>query len=690
MKLACAVALVVLAAPVPAFAGTASIASRDFTPAGSRAVSSGRTVAPFDLVGIHWKGRGSVSFRTRSVSGRWSAWHAAAPEAEDAPDAASREARRDGWRIGNPYWTGPANRIEYRARGAVARVRAFFVRSRPVAVPVRRFAGAASPPIVPRLAWGANESIRRDAPRYAQALRFAVVHHTAGRNTYRPEESAAIVRAIQLYHVRGNGWDDIGYNFLVDKYGQVFEGRFGGMERNVVGAHAQGFNTGSVGVAVIGNYDAQDISPATEAALAELLSWRLDVAHVDPLSTLSWPSNGNSRFPRGIPAFLRAVSGHRDTGFTDCPGDVLYSQLAALAGAVAATGLPKLYSPSAQGAPGGRVRFSARLSATLPWTVTVVDASGRAVATGWGTGAAIDWTWDASGAPPGRYGYVIAAAGLRPAVGRLAPGKQPVLTITGARADPVAVTPDGDGRDDATTISYVLGAPARVTATLADSAGNTLATLFSDQRPPGPQRFSFSPDGVPDGTYTIVITAVAGTRRVSARVEVTVSRALSGFAVSPQVFSPNGDGRLDAVAFTFTLRTAARVRLRILERGRAVATAFSGQLTPGSQRLAWTRRLRDGRYEGEATATAATGTVSQRVRFGSDTTPPRLALASVRPLRVRVSEAAEIAVTADGRPVTVKAKRPGTYAVPVLAPPRSVSATALDAAGNASSPVRFP
>ena len=125
--------------------------------------------------------------------------------------------------------------------------------------------------------------------------RFAVVHHTAGSNAYTRAQSAAIVRGIELYHVRGNGWNDIGYNFLVDKYGQVFEGRAGGIERNVIGAHAQGFNTGSTGVAVIGNYSSAKISPAALHALAGLLAWRLDVAHVDPLSTLTWRSGGNPR-----------------------------------------------------------------------------------------------------------------------------------------------------------------------------------------------------------------------------------------------------------------------------------------------------------------------------------------------------------------------------------------------------------
>ena len=140
------------------------------------------------------------------------------------------------------------------------------------------------------------------------------------RTGTRAAQSPAIVRAIQLYHVKGNGWNDIGYNFLVDRFGQVFEGRYGGIERNVVGAHAEGFNTGSVGVSLLGEYSSLAVSQKARDALAALLAWRLDIAHVDPASTLSFISGGNARFPAGLPVFLRTVSGHRDAGFTDCPG----------------------------------------------------------------------------------------------------------------------------------------------------------------------------------------------------------------------------------------------------------------------------------------------------------------------------------------------------------------------------------
>src|SRR5206468_13008995 len=137
-------------------------------------------------------------------------------------------------------------------------------------------------------------------------------------------------------------------------------------------------------------------TPAEKTALVNLLAWRLDLAHVDPLSTVTFVSGGDARFPVGTPVFLRAVSGHRDTGFTTCPGAVLYSTLGALARQAAAPGLPKLYSPTVQGQLGGLIRFQGRLSTSLPWMVTVADSAGAAVATGSGTSSVIDWTWDAS------------------------------------------------------------------------------------------------------------------------------------------------------------------------------------------------------------------------------------------------------------------------------------------------------
>jgi N-acetylmuramoyl-L-alanine amidase len=526
LKRVCVAVLAVLAFPGVARAGDAALVVRELPLHGERALAA--AAAPrFELVGLHWRGPGSVSFSTRSAAGRWSAWRAAAPEAEDAPDLLNAEAARAAsWRLGSPYWTGPADGIRYRLRGRVTRLRAYFVRSHAVAVPPRMLSVAGSPLVVPRLGWSANERIRRAPPRYAPALRFALVHHTAGSNSYSRAQSPAIVRAIEIYHVLGNGWNDIGYNFLVDKYGRIYEGRYGGIDRNVVGAHAQGFNTGSVGVALMGTYSSRTPSRAALRSLEALLAWRLDLAHVDPRGTLTYLSGGNPRFPSGAPVFLRTVSGHRDTGYTECPGNVLYRQIPNIAIAVSKIGLPKLYAPLVTGHVPGLVRFRAKLSSALPWTVTITDSQGVLLGSGAGTTPRVDWTWDARTNGKGKYFWTISGgSSMRPATGTLG-GTAPPLRITDATAVPPVISPNGDGVDDNATVSYTLSAPATVTATLLDATGATVATLFADElHGAGPQSFVFYGDGVPDGTYTIQLQATANGKTVTASVSLVVSRA---------------------------------------------------------------------------------------------------------------------------------------------------------------------
>src|ERR671936_2901796 len=190
---------VLLVTPALARAET-SIVARDVALHGARTFAAAQP--RFDLVGTHWRGSGSVAFRTRSLSGRWSTWHAAAPEAEDGPDRPVQP----GWRIGNPYWAGASDAIAYRVHGDVSRLRAYFVWSPVDDLPPRRLSIAGSPPIITRLSWGADESIRRAPPRYAPAVQYALVHHTAGTNNYARADSAAIVRGIEVYHVKANGW----------------------------------------------------------------------------------------------------------------------------------------------------------------------------------------------------------------------------------------------------------------------------------------------------------------------------------------------------------------------------------------------------------------------------------------------------------------------------------------------------
>ncbi len=681
---------------------------------GVRSLAGARAGGSFDVVGLHWRGVGSVSFRTASSRGRWSRWRPAAPESEDLPDVASPEAARSGgWRLGNPYWTGRSTRIEYRVRGRVSRLRAYLISSAAERVPSRTLSLAGSPPIVSRLGWGANERIRRASPLFADAVRAAIVHHTAGSNAYGPAESAAIVRAIELYHVQGNGWNDIGYNFLVDKYGQVFEGRFGGVTRNVVGAHAEGFNTGTVGVAVLGSYGATGISPAARAAIAKVIAWRLDLAHVNPLLPLAFLSRGNPRFPAGALVFLRAVAGHRDTGFTTCPGDALYAQLPDLARAAASTGLPKLYAPLVRGMVGGPVRFVARLSSALSWTVAITTEAGAPVTAGSGTGTSIDWTWRSAGAPGGRYRYTISAGGARPVSGTVAgagkpppapppppppppptppkpPPPQPALSLTGLLATPGTITPNGDGLNDSALVTYTLTLPATVTATLVDASGVVLSTLFSEEKPLGQSSFTFTADGVADGIYTIVLAARSpdGTE-VTASVAVLVSRTLRTFGIEPALFSPNADGRRDAVIFTVSLAHEADVSVGLLRLGRPVATAFAGALPAGVRRIRWGQPLADGTYRVLVTASDQVGRVSLSRPLRVDTVAPRLRLVTVAPLRIGVSEPAVLSAVVNGKRAT-RTPRGRLVRLDVVRHARTLRVVARDAAGNRSAPLVFP
>jgi hypothetical protein len=685
MKAFLLAAVALLATPAPAHAG-ATLTMREVPLHGARALES--TSPPFDMVGLHWRGTGTVMFRTRSLTGHWSAWQPAAPEAEDGPDHPAQP----GWRIGNPYWTGDANAIAYRLRGTVTRLRAYFVESPVDDLPPRRLSTVGSPPIITRLSWGADESIRRAAPAYAPAVRYSLVHHTAGTNSYSRSQSSAIVRGIEIYHVKGNGWNDIGYNFLVDKYGQIFEGRYGGVDKNVVGAHAQGFNTGSVGVAVIGTYNNAAPPAVAQRALANLLAWRLDLAHVDPLSTLLVASGGNPRFPLGVPVFLHAISGHRDTGFTSCPGNALYARLGAIARSVAATGLPKLYSPAVTGQPGGPIEFRARLSAALPWTITVTDANGQQVGSTLGTGTDVRWLWDATAFPAGRYAWTIAAGDkVRPARGFI--GAAPVpLAFKRAGVKPTAISPNGDGVADKATISYTLSAPGTVTAVLESASGADLGTLFSQTRPAGTHTFVFSADGIADGQYAIVLTASNRKATVTRTLHVTVDRTVSGLALSPRAVSPNGDGRNDTATLAYTLARGATVRVDLRQSSRTITRLVDGSEPAGTQSVAWNgtvaeQRVPDGSYTVVVTVTTTLGTTSYTLPLRVDTVAPRLTAVSLARRIFRLSEPAVVTLTAGGRSYR-HAFRAGVFRFPATPAARRYTIAAVDSAGNVSRTLR--
>jgi uncharacterized protein with LGFP repeats len=159
------------------------------------------------------------------------------------------------------------------------------------------------------------------------------VHHTDSPNTDSAADGYARVRSIQLYHMGTLHYCDIAYNFLIDRWGQIYEGRAGGIDQPVIAAHAGGFNTGSVGIALMGTFDNAQPTPAQYNALVSLLQWRLSVGRVNAAAgvAVTAASFDGARYPGGTQVwFPNAIVGHRDVDLTDCPGNAFYARLAQL------------------------------------------------------------------------------------------------------------------------------------------------------------------------------------------------------------------------------------------------------------------------------------------------------------------------------------------------------------------------
>ncbi|WP_432076353.1 N-acetylmuramoyl-L-alanine amidase [Streptomyces wuyuanensis] len=183
------------------------------------------------------------------------------------------------------------------------------------------------PGIVTRKGWGANEALREKQFVYTKTVQAAFVHHTATGNRFTCQQSGSVLRSIYRYHVESSGWRDIGYNFAVDKCGNIYEGRAGGVAKPVLGAHTRGFNTNSMGIAVLGTYSSTTPPKAAVDAIAKLTAWKLGLFGANPKSTTYLTSGGGNRYAKGTKAKLNVISGHRDGFSTDCPGTRLYGQL---------------------------------------------------------------------------------------------------------------------------------------------------------------------------------------------------------------------------------------------------------------------------------------------------------------------------------------------------------------------------
>lgn len=294
--------------------------------------------ARFDAVGLARELR-PTEMRARDEAGKWSGWVEAAH--------------------GDPAWFGGGDELQLRTRGWKPSGTLFYVNvsgdatAAAAALTAAREgvndvvvaatsllsaevagAGPPRPRIVSRKAWGAEREQGcppRTGPEYGQ-MRAAVVHHTVSSVSYTEAEAPGMILAICRFHRYGQGWNDIGYNTLVDRFGNIYEGRDGGLAKAVIGAHAQGFNSQTTGAAALGTHTEREVSRAGLRGLARLLAWKLPVhgREADDKANLVSAGGEASRYPAGHRITTNRIIGHKRVGYTECPGTALNRQLDAL------------------------------------------------------------------------------------------------------------------------------------------------------------------------------------------------------------------------------------------------------------------------------------------------------------------------------------------------------------------------
>ncbi|MDI9887592.1 N-acetylmuramoyl-L-alanine amidase [Streptomyces sp. HNM0645] len=246
-----------------------------------------------------------------------------------------------------------------------------------VSVPPAPPSTAPQPPVTSRAGWGADESISPEEPGYlpGEKIKAVVVHHTAESNSYTCEQAPAVVRGIYAYHVKQLGWKDLGYNFLVDKCGTIYEGRKGGVGRPVMGAHAYGFNSETTGVSVLGTYTDTAPSQAAMVSVARIAAWKLGQYGVDPAGTTTLTAGADGRnytgktWASGAQLTFPTIHGHRDGYNTQCPGNALYAQLGTLR-SWAGGPVTGLAIKSITGAGVSGTTYYTKASVTVNWSST--------------------------------------------------------------------------------------------------------------------------------------------------------------------------------------------------------------------------------------------------------------------------------------------------------------------------------
>jgi hypothetical protein len=290
-----------------------------------------RAVEEFRAIGLTFASApaGPVFVRARADA-EWTPWIEVEIGGDDAPDV-GKESPNPGVHS-EPVWVGAADAYEVDAPAGTDDVDVHLVREGPRKVRIvaeEPRAGAASgPPINGRGAWGARPPAVH--PSTTSDLKLAIVHHSVHSNSYSRGDVPAMLRSIQAYHQSVNGWNDIAYNFVVDRFGRIWEARAGGVDKVVVGGHSRGFNTASTGVVVLGDFRSVVPSAAAVEAVSQVVAWKLAIHGVDPGSTVPYTTVGSDKYAAGTTLSLPRVIGHRDVQSTACPGAHLYGRIATI------------------------------------------------------------------------------------------------------------------------------------------------------------------------------------------------------------------------------------------------------------------------------------------------------------------------------------------------------------------------
>lgn len=268
----------------------------------------------------------------------WGDWFSLEVDSADTPDPNSPEALDavtdldDASKISEPLWVGHGDGYEVELPTDATDVVVHLARERDERVTIDAVespAGAAPdamPPIRPRSSWGARPP--REPYDFSESFELAVVHHTVTGNSYSQADVPGILRSVQAFHMDTNGWNDIAYNFAVDRFGGMWEARGGGVTNPVIGGHSLGANPMTTGIVALGNLSTVAPTQAMVDAIGDLAGWKLFVHGVNPNGYYPYRiTEDNGKYREGQIVVLPAISGHRDNNPTGCPGDYLYPRL---------------------------------------------------------------------------------------------------------------------------------------------------------------------------------------------------------------------------------------------------------------------------------------------------------------------------------------------------------------------------